>query len=376
MAKQGFRVMDSDMHIMEPPDLWQRYTDRGFKDHAPRGLTEGVRDLRMVHPDGTLWGMPPADRQQPGYIPGRNFALDQVRYKPYEEKGWTAPVQLGAMDEEGIDIAILYPTRGLHALAEADMDPGLAGAVARGYNDWLYDFCQTAPSRLIGAGMVSPFNIEDAVSETSRCIKKLGFRAVFLRANIANGRNWHDPYYDPLWSALEELNMPIGFHESASSGVRQVGDHFGANFMLRHLFSHPVELMMAAADMCGSGVMERHPKLRAAFLEGNCSWVPWFLWRLDEHWEMFGDAWGPELKTPPSEYFKRQCFVSVEPDEEPLKYALDYMGNDRIVFSTDYPHVDSKFPKSVEVLLQLPITDEDKRKILWDNCATFYGMAK
>jgi uncharacterized protein len=87
-----------------------------------------------------------------------------------------------------------------------------------------------------------------------------------------------------------------------------------------------------------------------------------------------GDQWAPELKSPPSQYFKRQCYASVEADEEPAKYAIDYVGNDRLVFSTDFPHVDTKFPKSVDRFLELPIGEEDKRKILWDNCAAYYGI--
>ena len=76
----------------------------------------------------------------------------------------------------------------------------------------------------------------------------------------------------------------------------------------------------------------------------------------------------------PSEYFKRQCFASAEPDEEPVKYVVDYLGNDRLVFSTDFPHGDSKFPEAIDSFLQLPISDDDKRKILWDNCAYYYGI--
>ena len=102
--------------------------------------------------------------------------------------------------------------------------------------------------------------------------------------------------------------------------------------------------------------------------------MPFLLWRLDEHWEQEGDVYAPELKMPPSEYFKRQCFASVEADEEPVKYVIDYMGNERLVFSTDFPHGDSKFPTSVARFLKLPIGDEDKRKVLWDNCAQYYGI--
>jgi uncharacterized protein len=278
------------------------------------------------------------------------------------------------MAEEGIDLAILYPSRGLNVLSIPELDREFAAALARAYNDWLYEFCQADPSKLVGAGMISPFNIDDAIAETRRCVEQLGFRAIFLRANIVNGHNWHEPYYEPLWSELEDLGVPLGFHEANNSAARQVGEQFGYDFMLRHTFSHPVEQMLAVGSFCGGGILHRHPKLRVAFLEGNCGWLPFLMWRLDEHWELYGDQWAPQLQNPPSFYFKRQCYASVECDEEPAKYAIDFLGNERLVFSTDFPHVDTKYPKAVERFLQLPLTDEDKRKILWDNCAAYYGV--
>jgi predicted TIM-barrel fold metal-dependent hydrolase len=373
MARNGYRILDSDLHIMEPPDLWQKYTEEKYRHLAPVGLNEVVRDLRCVHPDGKPWGMPPVPYDAIGR--GKTFKREVGRYQAFHDRGWTSDVQIEAMDIEGIDVATIYPTRGLHTLAEPNMDPPLAAALARAYNNWLYDFCQRDPSRLIGVGMISPFDIDDAVAETKRCMNELGFRGVFMRANLMTDRNWHDPYYDPLWATLVELDVPIGFHESASSATRQVGMQFEPDFLLRHTYSHPVEQMMALGSFLTGGVCARHPKLRAAFLEGNCSWLPWLLWRLDEHWEMFHDVWSKDTTMKPSEYFKRQCWVSVDCEETPLKYAIDYLGkSDNIIFSTDFPHVDAQYPHSSDEFLKLPIGDEDKRKILWDNCAVFYGQ--
>ena len=377
MPKNGFKIIDSDMHIMEPPDLWERYTEPEFKHLAPRGvLSDNVRDLGTVHPDGRRWGAAtrnPSDGG-PNISGGHNFKRNQLLYRDHSERGWTAEVQLEAMDIEGIDVAVLYPTRGLHTLSEPNMEPRLAAALSRAYNNWLYDFCSVNPDRLSGAGMISPFDIEDAISEARRCAGELGFRAVFMRCNIMNGRTWYDPYYDPLWSTLEELGIPVGFHESSSSAARQSGDQFEPNFMLRRVFAQPMEQMLALASFCGGGVLERHPGLHVAFLEANCSWLPWLLWRLDEGYELEADVFVPDLKLAPSEYFKRQCFVSIEPDEVPAKYVIDHIGSERIVFSTDYPPGDSRYPHAVESFLELPISDEDKRKILWDNCASFYSL--
>ena len=187
------------------------------------------------------------------------------------------------------------------------------------------------------------------------------------------GRLWHDPYYDPLWSTLEELDVPMSFHIGSPGLLNGVGERFGSNTMLSHCFDHPLSQQFAIASFCAMGVLERHPKLRVGFLEANCSWLPHFLWRLDEHWERQHETMSPETQMLPSEYFRRQCYVSVDADEAPVKYVIDYMGcSDNIVFSTDFPH--GADAKPVSEFLKLPISEEDKKKILWDNTAAYYGM--
>jgi uncharacterized protein len=289
MAKNGFKILDSDMHIMEPPDLWERYIDSRFKDRAPRGITSSnVRDLRMVYPDGREWAR--TTTRQNNSTRGHNFERNQAIYRVDSERQWSPEVQLEAMDIEGIDVAVLYPTRGLRALVVPDMDAEFAAALARAYNDWLYDFCKKDPARLIGAGMVSPYDMNDAVGEARRCAREFGFRAVFLRANPLVNHQWHDDYYEPLWQTLEELNLALGFHESTGTGKQQIGERLEPNSMLRRIYAQPIEQMLALGSFCAGGVLARHPKLRVAFLEANCSWLPWLLWRMDEGWEREGDV--------------------------------------------------------------------------------------
>ncbi len=369
MAKNGFKILDSDIHIMEPADLWDRYLDEPYKGRV-KGLYDFTLDMR-IEIDGKVV---PTVLGTDERLATKEMTLTEDVYKRFREGGWTSKLQLEAMDQEGVDIAVIYPSRGLCGVAIEGMDPNLANAIARAYNNWLYDFCQEDPSRLLAAGMVSPFDIEEAVSETKRCSRELGFKAVFLRPNLVGGRNWYDTYYEPLWATIEEQGISLGFHESQGPLLPQVGSRFGSNAMLRHTVTHPFEQALALMAFCGGGILERHPDLRVGFLEGNCSWVPFVLWRLDEHWERLGGVYAPELKMAPSEYFKRQCFVSIECDEEPAKYAIDWMGDDHIVFSTDFPHPDSKFPDSVDKFLSLPLSDESKRKLLWDNCASYYGL--
>ena len=369
MSKNGFRIFDSDMHIMEPPDLWQRYIDEKYKSRAPIGATsENVRDLGVHWPGEER----PSTRRGINRF-GHNYERNQRLYKSDSERGWVSEVQLEAMDIEGLDCAVMYPSRGLSLLTRPNMDSGFAAALARAYNDWMYDFCALEPNRMFGAGMISVYDVKDAVTETRRVVQELGFKAVFVRSNVVVGKPWHDPYFEPLWNVLEELDVPVGFHEASGSMSKQAGEHFD-NFMLRRIYSQPFEQMMGFGSFVGGGILEKHPNLRVAFLEANCAWLPWLLWRIEEAHELELDAYMPELRESPTELFKRQCWVSIEPDEEPAKYAIDYVGSDQLVFSTDYPHGDSRYPRAVDAFFRLHISDGDQRKILWDNCARFYKV--
>ena len=122
--------------------------------------------------------------------------------------------------------------------------------------------------------------------------------------------------------------------------------------------------------MCSSDL----PRLRVGLLEGNCGWAPWLFHRLDEHWEWVGRHEVPEVRRKPSEYFRASCFLAVEADETPVKQYVEWFGDENLVFSTDYPHADSKYPHSVEAFMKLPLSETSQRKILWDNWARLYGV--
>src|SRR5919201_3322294 len=164
VVRDGFRVFDSDMHIMEPPDLWERYIDAEFRSVAPRGVTsENVRDLRITFPAETN------EQGTTGFQPsggGRNFERNQALYGDHAARGWSSQVQLEAMDVEGLDAAVMFPSRGLNVLVGMNggarvTDPRFAAAIARAYNNWLHEFCQADPTRMLGAGMISVYDIND-----------------------------------------------------------------------------------------------------------------------------------------------------------------------------------------------------------------------
>jgi predicted TIM-barrel fold metal-dependent hydrolase len=310
-------------------------------------------------------------------------AGDEDSYAAAERRGWDPPSQLAAMDREGLDIAVLFPSRGLFVLGldtpqmiGADgLEPPFAAAIARAYNDWLFDFCRAAPDRLLGAGMVAPHDPDAAVVEARRCVEELGFKAIFLHPGCVNRRPWHHAAYDPLWAECQRLDVTVAFHGGGQTHLKpdyslEVLD----KLMMWHTFNQPLGIMTVLVSITAGGVLERFPELRVALLEGNCSWAPWLLHRLDEHYEWVGAMEAPELTRKPSEYFRRNCFLSVEADEATVSQYTDWFGDDNLVFSTDYPHADSQYPNAVDGFFKLPLSAAAQRKILWDNWCRLYKV--
>jgi predicted TIM-barrel fold metal-dependent hydrolase len=385
MSHDGFKVFDSDMHIIEPADLWQRYIDARFKEGAPVGTNSPIpRDIGV----NLSYGMPSQHPQAAPHM-GNWFRALRKHMTPVESdyefaarRNWDGVSQLAAMDREGIDVAALYPSRGLFVLgvdssetaASGGIDPALATAIARAYNDWLYDFMAPDRKRMYGAAMVAPHDVKAAAAETRRCVEKYGFKAIFLLPGQVNKRPWHDPHYDSLWAECEQLGIPVVFHGGGPDHLNDFGQGLYDKLMLWHTFSHSLGPMAALVSFAGGGVLERFPRLRAGFLEASCSWAPWLLARLDDHYEEYIGRFEVKLSKLPSEHFRDNCYISVEADEKPARLVVDWMGDDNVVFSTDYPHPDSKFPHAVDKFLSMPLPDQVRRKFLWDNCARLYAI--
>jgi len=208
MAKNGFKAMDSDMHVFEPADLWQRYIDPKYADRAPVGLQRSFRDLG-IEVEGKVLPIP-RNPENPALAKYRNDFFHD-KYGEAGERNFDGVSQVMAMDKEGLDVALLFPTRGLCVLGIDGLDPDFAAAIARAYNDWLYDFAQIAPDRMYGVAMIAPHDVTSAIDEIRRTIKNYGFRGIFMRPNHVNGKKWSDPSYDPLW---EECQRP----ETESAG--------------------------------------------------------------------------------------------------------------------------------------------------------------
>jgi predicted TIM-barrel fold metal-dependent hydrolase len=389
MSMNGFRIMDSDIHLCEPPDLWSKYIEPQYKDRVRGSKIAFERVLSYFQFDDKV--MPAVFRNVPPHVTpdtmdewmasipvvdlvGRRAA---AKYREYFELGWDGKAFLRAMDLEGVDSTVIFPTTGMLAIGMRpdEIEPEFAAAIARAYNNWLHEFCQADPKRLFGAAMISVHSVDYALVEARRAVEELGFKSLLMRPNLVHGRNWYDPAYEPLWSLAEEMGVPVTFHEGIGATLPHAGDCFRGNLFLHHVACHPLEMMLATMSFCGGGVLERHPNLRVAFLEGNVSWLPWLLDRLDEHYEIEYGVSRQILPHKPSEYFKRQCFTSLDSDERGNAEVIAKVGIDNFVFSTDFPHPDAKFPRAVSTFLATPdLTDAQKRQILWDNCRRLYGM--
>ncbi len=381
--KNGFRVMDSDLHTMEPDGLWEKYLEPPFKKFAPTFARKadnasnqpliGIGNLEIGEMSKrSRTAVVGKDLQRRAFARHPHYAVAHSR-------GYDPESHVQAMDIEGIDVAVLYGTRGRQVLMHDDLDPDVAAALARAHNDWTHDYCRHAPSRLKFAAQVAFHNVPAAVAEARRAVRELGAVAVIGNPNPINGRHVHDPAMEPLWEAIEELEVPVGFHPTGQSSLRddiarRYLDHPNGR-VIGVAGRNPTELMFAFASMAAGGVLERHPRLRCAFLEGTCGWLPWWLWRLDEAWEKFGPGSEVQISQLPSQYFFRQCYVATDADEKVLRQVVEAVGDDAIVVSTDYPHSDGLFPHAIEEFVALEgVSEKTKAKILWDNCARLYKL--
>jgi len=383
MAKHGFRVMDSDLHTMEPDGLWERYLEEPFRAFAPTFIRRAENApnqpiIRIGDLEIAEMSKRPHTAAVGKDLHRRAFAR-HPHYAVAHARGYDAESHVTAMDIEGIDLAIVYGTRGRQVLMHDDLDPRVAAALARAHNDWTRDFCAHNPDRLKFAAQLAFHDVPAAIAEARRAVRTLGAVAVIGNPNPIGGHHIHDPEFEPLWDAIEELGVPVGFHPTGQSSLR---DDIAHRFLdhpngrvIGGAGRNPMELMLAFASLAAGGVLERHPRLRCAFLEGTCGWLPWWLWRLDETWEKFGPGSEVQISALPSEYFFRQCYVATDADEKVLRHVVDAVGDDNIVVSTDYPHADGLFPTAIEEFVGLEgVSDKTKSKILWDNCARLYGM--
>ena len=275
--KDGLRFVDCDMHVMEPPDLFDRYLDARFKDRVilpvgkdgrPRRGTiviDGLPTTRDAELQQYRKRARPTSTHSTQPLSGSRLA-DTGRLDFAVERDYDPVAQVMAMGLEGVDIAVLFPTTGLSLLARDNLDPRLSLALCEAYNNWIADFCRHSPDQLKFAAMLPVHDVHLACRELLRCVRDLGAVGSFVRPDLVNGHYWHSNYWDPLYTLHEDLDVTWGFHEGTGAWYSHMNTLYGENRFYRHVASHWIEMQQALIAMIIGGVFEFHPRLRVDVL--------------------------------------------------------------------------------------------------------------
>jgi predicted TIM-barrel fold metal-dependent hydrolase len=400
-------LIDADAHVVEPTDLWSRHLPEDLRARAPRVSAAAAEHARRWKADvGTVarWTV---------YCQSAGLDVDRVlealtstrfayRYlevdgAPIWEaisdriwaeggrhtmvnyldgllSGFDAASHARALGRMGVARSYVYPTAGLWLFGIDDLEPAFASALVHAYNGWLRAHCAPVADVVRGVGVVCRHDPASMVAEVER-VAAWGWRAVMVRPNPVRGRTLGDPAYEPFWATCERLGVAVAIHEGTHARLATAGrDRFATRFA-RHACSHPMEQMMAFLSLLEGGVLERHPRLRVAFLEAGAGWVPYWLWRLDHlEYANLRDEVKDTITMAPSEYFRRQCFVACEPSEPGLREVVDLVGAGALLYGSDYPHMDHGPHVRDDVgLLVDRLGRETAEAILWANPARFYG---
>ena len=355
------RVIDADAHMVEGASFAVQALQR-WPDHvAYRSEGDGrdgfhIEGRRYPEFEGPGAGCPPEHGlcTAPGIDPG------------------SVSGTLADADREGIDQMVLFPSMALATPSFVDLE--FAAGFADLYNGFIEDWCRQSDGRLFGVAVVPIEDIETSIKLMGEARQK-GLVCTLVPPALRE-RNLDHPDLDPFWAAAADLDMPIGVHGAPGVHLPKIGIDRFTNYIQVHCVSFPFDQMFAMTSIVSGGVLERHPGLRVAFLEAGVGWVPFFMDRLHEHYEKRGDWIENGWRRPPREYLDRgQIWVSCEPEESVLPAAIDVLGEDFILYASDYPHWDSEFPESSKPLRERrDISDAARAKILGENAARLYKL--
>jgi predicted TIM-barrel fold metal-dependent hydrolase len=264
----------------------------------------------------------------------------------------------------------------LGSVADAD----LAAAMSRAYNRWLAEFTSHSPDRLIGSAVIPVQSVDHAIAELRYACEELGYITANVRPQAYDGRTIHSRDWDPFWAVAQDLDCPIGFHGSSAWPWPQAGEErFGDEPLgpAKHIVVHPFEQQLALVGLLQAGVFERFPRLRVAFLESGGGWIVPLLERLERHYDQ---QWSNDPSTVlpqrPWEYFRQNCWISFEPVEESLRLLADFIGPNKILWATDYPHADGFFPGAPQMIAKIldGVSDATREGVFSGGAKAFYNL--
>lgn len=353
-------VIDTDSHLRESWILDEVYKlDGEFAQFTPKKIP-GAKSLQETRFEHTF--SPWTERELKG------FAHSEVYYPDSRmpNGGELADRQLGGVDMErrlrdndtqGIDKQIVFPT----GIAWPTLKEGpLGAALSRRYNDWVRELVRGHEDRLFPVAMAPAGHPEAMAAELERAVKQLGFKASHL-ACWTTTRTMDDPAYLPYYEMTEKLDVPLFCHPN-SRGPSQ--SRFNSFFPI-HVLGRPFNCAMGLVALVTAGVFEKFPKLKVVFFECSAEFVLYWMHRLDDDYQFMQHGYAPGLRMKPSEYIKRNVYVTCEVDEEQMARVFDEFPETHVLLASDYPHYDSEFPNTVKELRERnDLTARQKELIL------------
>jgi len=367
-----YQVISADSHFVEPPNMWAERVDKKFRDRAPRTVRgyNGKEGEFLVCEDIDVWpvaaffGAAVKSEDLPEFFK-KGFEVAPASV-------WDPAARINDQDRDGVCAEVIYTSMGMLLYNLGDVE--LRTACFRAYNDWAAEYCSYAPQRLIGLGLITLEDVDAAVKELRRIAKK-GMRGAMIWADPPDERPYSHPDYDPFWAAVQELNMPLSLHiltGRKTSGLNFFGEKsIALQFATMH---HEVERSLAVFVL--GGVLERFPHLKLVSAENDVAWMAYFMWRLDLGQERLGALSPQKLSLKPSEFIKRQVYATFITEPVFLDVRHRY-GAGNIMWSSDYPHTASTWPRSRQFIEKTfgVLSEEEKREIVHDTVARLYGIA-
>jgi uncharacterized protein len=289
----------------------------------------------------------------------------------FKGRGNTVDDWLEQLDAGPLDVAVLYPSFFLQIGAIYDSEWPVAGC--RAYNSWVSaEIVAKSGGRLKAMAVLAPQDPDEAALELRRAVETLGLSGGMLPADTPF--LFGDRRFDPVYAAAEQLDVPIAVH---ASGTHLAGGKPFPVFIQTHSYNHPAAVIGQFTSMMFEGVFSRYPAMRIGFLECGATWVPWYLDRMDEEYEVRGRWEAPRLTAAPSEYVGpgRNIFFGLEAEERRLGPTLDLIGSDSAMYASDWPHWDGDYPHSLhQAAKRGDLTDEHKAGILYQAADRFYRL--
>ncbi|XOV88833.1 MAG: amidohydrolase family protein [Pseudomonadota bacterium] len=366
-------VIDCDSHVMEPADLWQKYLEPEYRSRAIRiEEKDGVETLLIGEVpmlEGRLAGLGGA------HLPRDKLFAGGLRYiDGCEPASYDPAARIRLLDDWQVDRGILFPTIGILPFPTDDLD--LNSAYCRAYNRWQNEFFLQAKSRVVPIAVLNWHDLDAAVAELEHCIK-CGFGGIFVPPEVVSGQRPGQRQFDPIWARCEEAGLPGCLHVIVRFGGASVPFLHWHETAPGPIFTFGLgatgQLLPALSSMVVDGLFDRFPKLKIVSVEAGCGFAAYLMDRLDEKSNFFGPFMNPPLSLKPSEYIQRNCYFVAEPEERTIDAMLTLVGEDRIMWGSDYPHIDSTLaaPNLIRDSVQ-DLSPDRRAAVLGENAARVF----